>query len=642
MKEKRVFEPSKELVDQSHVKKWMNAHGIKSYEELLEKAKDLEWFWGEVSKDVVEWFSPYKKVLEWNEPHSKWFIGAQYNIVHDAIDKHVKTFRKNKLAFIFEGEPGDVRKITYRDLYIEVNKLANALKSLGIKKGDRVGIYLPMIPELPIAMLACAKIGAVHSVVFSGFSVGGLQKRIIDSGAKALITCDSFYRRGEKVPLKRQADEAINGAPSVESVIVYKRTGDEIPWIERRDHWWHAITEDQSAECETEKLDSEDMLYILYTSGTTGEPKGVIATHGGYAVGTALTLKWVFDIKDEDIYWCSADIGWVTGHSYIVYAPLILGATSIMYEGSPDYPKPDRWWEIVEKYGVTIFYTAPTAIRMHMRFGEAWAKKHDLGSLRLLGTVGETINPEAWMWYYKHIGRERCQIMDTWWQTETGSFVISPLPITTLKPGSPTKSLPGFTADVYDESGKRIKEGGGDLYLLTPWPAMLRGLYKAEERYRQTYWSRLPHMYLTGDKARKDEDGYFWIQGRADDILKVAGHRIGNYEVESALVSHPKVAEAVVIGKPHEIKGESIVAFVVVKEGVTPNDELRNQLKEHVAREMGKIARPDEVWFVKDVPKTRSGKIMRRVVRARVIGEPLGDLSTLRNPEAVDEIAYAV
>ncbi len=642
MKEKRVFEPSKELVDQSHVKKWMNDHGIKNYEELLEKTKDLEWFWGEVSKDVVEWFSPYKKVLEWNEPHSKWFIGAQYNIVHDAIDKHVKTFRKNKLAFIFEGEPGDVRKITYRDLYIEVNKLANALKSLGIKKGDRVGIYLPMIPELPIAMLACAKIGAVHSVVFSGFSVGGLQKRIIDSGAKALITCDSFYRRGEKVPLKRQADEAINGAPSVESVIVYKRTGDEIPWIERRDHWWHAITEDQSAECETEKLDSEDMLYILYTSGTTGEPKGVIATHGGYAVGTALTLKWVFDIKDEDIYWCSADIGWVTGHSYIVYAPLILGATSIMYEGSPDYPKPDRWWEIVEKYGVTIFYTAPTAIRMHMRFGEAWAKKHDLGSLRLLGTVGETINPEAWMWYYKHIGRERCQIMDTWWQTETGSFVISPLPITTLKPGSPTKSLPGFTADVYDESGKRIKEGGGDLYLLTPWPAMLRGLYKAEERYRQTYWSRLPHMYLTGDKARKDEDGYFWIQGRADDILKVAGHRIGNYEVESALVSHPKVAEAVVIGKPHEIKGESIVAFVVVKEGVTPNDELRNQLKEHVAREMGKIARPDEVWFVKDVPKTRSGKIMRRVVRARVIGEPLGDLSTLRNPEAVDEIAYAV
>ncbi|MFQ5758469.1 MAG: acetate--CoA ligase [Candidatus Bathyarchaeia archaeon] len=641
LKEKRVFKPSEEFVEQTNVKKWMDEHGIESYDELLEKARDLEWFWGKVSKEVVEWYKPPRKVLEWNEPYAKWFLGAKYNIVHDALDKHLKTYRKNKLAYIFEGEPTDVRKLTYRDLYVEVNKLANGLKSIGVKKGDRVAIYLPMIPELPISMLACAKIGAIHSVVFSGFSVGGLQKRITDSGAKVLITCDSFYRRGKTVLLKEQADEAVRKVPSVKNVIVYRRTGEEIRWKEERDRWWHALTEGESAECETEKLDANDTLYILYTSGTTGEPKGVICAHGGYAVGTALTLKWVFDIKDEDIYWCAADIGWVTGHSYIVYAPLILGATSVIYEGAPDYPQPDRWWKMVEEHGVTLFYTSPTAIRMHMRFGEKWAQKHDLSSLRLLGTVGETINPEAWMWYYKHIGRERCQIMDTWWQTETGSFIISPLPITPLKPGSATMPLPGFTADIYDEDGKPVKSGGGDLYLLTPWPGMLRGLYKAPERYVTTYWSKLPHMYLTGDKARKDEDGYFWIQGRADDILKVAGHRIGNYEVESALVSHEKVAEAVVIGKPHEIKGESIVAFVVLKEEVEPSDKLRGELREHVAHEMGKLARPDEVWFVGDVPKTRSGKIMRRVVRARVLGEPLGDLSTLRNPEAVDEIAYA-
>ena len=641
LKEKRVFRPSEEFVEQTNVKKWMDEHGIERYDELREKAKDLEWFWGEVAKDVVEWYKPPGKVLEWKEPYAKWFLDAKHNIVHDALDKHVETYRKNKVAYIFEGELGAVRKLTYRDLYAEVNKLANGLKSIGIEKGDRVGIYLPMIPELPISMLACAKIGAIHSVVFSGFSVGGLQKRITDAGATALITCDSFYRRGKTVQLKEQADEAVRKVPAVENVIVYKHTGEEVHWKEERDRWWHALTEGQSAECETEKLDANDTLYILYTSGTTGEPKGVLCAHGGYAVGTALTLKWVFDIKDEDIYWCAADIGWVTGHSYIVYAPLILGATSVIYEGAPDYPQPDRWWRMVEQYGVTIFYTSPTAIRMHMRYGEKWAQKHDLSSLRLLGTVGETINPEAWMWYYKHIGRERCQIMDTWWQTETGSFVISPLPITPLKPGCATKPLPGFTAAIYDEEGKLVEKGGGDLYLLTPWPAMLRGLYKAPERYVKTYWSKLPHMYLTGDKARKDEDGYLWIQGRADDILKVAGHRIGNYEVESALVSHDKVAEAVVIGKPHEIKGEAIVGFVVLKEGVEPTDELRSELRKHVGHEMGKLARPDEVWFVGDVPKTRSGKIMRRVVRARVLGAPLGDLSTLRNPEAVDEIAYA-
>ena len=642
LKERRIFNPPKELVEQSNIKKWMDEHGIKSYEELLERAKNLEWYWGEVAKEVVEFYAPHQKILEWNEPFSKWFAGAKYNIVHDAVDKHAKGWRKNKVAYIFEGEPGDVRKLTYFDLYVEVNKLANALKKLGIQKGDCVGIYLPMIPELPIAMLACAKIGAVHNVVFSGFSARGLQQRLEDSEAKVLITCDGFYRRGEPVPLKQQADDAVRNCPTVRTVIVYKRTGKEIPWNPERDRWWHDFTAGQPAECETERLDSEHLLYILYTSGTTGKPKGVLAVHGGYAVATAATLKWVFDIKETDIYWCTADIGWVTGHSYIVYAPLILGATSIMYEGAPDWPEPDRWWQLIERYGVTIIYTAPTAIRMHMRFGEKWANKHDLSSLRLLGTVGETINPEAWMWYYVNIGKQRCPIMDTWWQTETGSFVISPVPLTSLKPGTPTKPLPGFSAAVFDDSGKQLIGVGGDLYLLAPWPSMLRGLYKDPERYQQVYWSKIPHQYLTGDKARVDEDGYIWVQGRADDILKVAGHRIGNYEVESALVSHLKVAEAVVIGKPHPIKGESIVAFVRLREGSTPSEELRAELREHVANEMGKIARPDEIWFVRDVPKTRSGKIMRRVVRAKVLGEALGDLTTLMNPEAVDEIGKAV
>lgn len=641
LKEKRIFSPSKEFLEQSNVKRWMDNQGISTYEELLEKAKDIKWFWAEMAKEVVHWYDPYREVLQWQEPYAKWFVGAKYNIVHDALDRHIDTYRKNKVAYIFEGERGDVRKLTYRDLYVEVNKLANALKRMRIKEGDVVGIYLPMIPELPIAMMACAKIGAIHSVVFSGFSVAGLHSRISDAEAKAVITCDGFYRRGKIISLKEQVDEAIKGVASVECVIVYKRTGREIRWNDERDRWWHAVTEGQPTECETEKLDSEHMLYILYTSGTTGRPKGVVSAHGGYAVGVASTMKFVMDVKDTDIYWCTADIGWVTGHSYIVYAPLILGATSIMYEGAPDYPSPDRWWQIVEKYGATILYTAPTAIRMHMRNGEEWAKAHDLSSLRLLGTVGEAINPEAWMWYHKYIGKQRCPIMDTWWQTETGSFVISPLPITPLKPGSTAKPLPGYTAGIFDEAGNEIKKGGGDLYLLSPWPAMLRGLYKAPERYRQTYWSRLPHKYLTGDKARIDKDGYFWIQGRADDILKVAGHRIGNYEIESAMVSHPKVSEAVAIGKPHQIKGESIVVFVVLKEGVQANEELRAELREHVGREIGKIARPDEVWFVRDVPKTRSGKIMRRVVRARVLGEPLGDLSTLRNPEAVDEIEFA-
>jgi acetyl-CoA synthetase len=621
LKEKRVFRPSKKFVEQSNVKKWMNTRGIKDYDELIEKAKDLEWFWGAMAEELIEWYQPYEKVLDWKPPWAKWFIGAKYNIVHDALDRHVETWRKNKVAYIFEGEPGDVKKLTYRDLFVEVNKLANALKDIGVRKNDKVGIYMPMIPELPIAMLACAKIGAIHSVVFSGFSAKALRERINDAEGRVLITCDGFYRRGKEVPLKKQADEALEGAPTVRHLIVFKRTGQDVPWNGNRDLWWHEVTARQPNTCNTEKLDANDTLYLLYTSGTTGRPKGVIHAHGGYAVGTAATLNWVFDIKDKDVWWCAADIGWVTGHSYIVYAPLILGVTSIIYEGAPDYPKPNRWWSIIEERGVTVLYTSPTAIRMHMRYGEKWAKQHDLRSLRLLGTVGETINPEVWIWFYTHIGGERCQVMDTWWQTETGSFVISPLPITSLKPGAATRPLPGYSAQVFNEKGDPILRSGGELVLSTPWPSMLRGLFKAPERYRKIYWSKFPGVYLAGDIARVDEDGYFWFQGRADDVLKISGHRISNSEIESAVVSHRNVAEAVAIGKPHSVKGESICVYVVLREGIEHSDKLRTQLMQHVSKEIGKIARPDEIWFVNDVPKTRSGKIMRRIVRAKAIGE---------------------
>lgn len=641
LKEKRVFKPSKKLVEESNVKKWMNTHGIKDYDELIEKGKDLEWFWGAMAEEFIEWYQPYEKVLEWDPPWAKWFIGAKYNIVHDALDRHVETWRKNKVAYIFEGEPGDVKKLTYRDLFVEVNKLANALKDIGVRKNDKVGIYMPMIPELPIAMLASAKIGAIHSVVFSGFSAKALRERVNDAEVGVVITCDGFYRRGKEVPLKKQTDDALEWAPTVKHVIVFKRTGQEVPWNGDRDLWWHEVTAHQPNTCNTEKVDANDTLYLLYTSGTTGRPKGVIHAHGGYAVGTAATLNWVFDLKDEDVWWCAADIGWVTGHSYIVYAPLILGVTSIIYEGAPDYPKPNRWWSIIEDHGVTVLYTSPTAIRMHMRYGESWAKQHDLRSLRLLGSVGEPINPEAWMWYYTHIGGKRCQIMDTWWQTETGSFVISPLPITHLKPGAATRPLPGYSAQVFNGTGEAILQSGGELVLSTPWPSMLRGLYKAPERYKNIYWSKFPGVYLAGDIARVDEDGCFWVQGRADDVLKISGHRISNSEIESAVVSHPNVAEAAAIGKPHPIKGESICVYVVLREGTAQSDRLRTQLMQHVSKEIGKIARPDELWFVKDVPKTRSGKIMRRIVRAKAIGEPPGDISTLRNPEAVEELERA-
>jgi len=641
LEEKRVFKPSETFVNQTNVKHWMDAHGIQSLEELLQKAQDWQWFWKEVAGDYLEFYKPYDQVVEWDAPWVKWFVGGQYNIVHDALDKHVKTWRKNKIAFIYEGEPGEVVKYTYYDLYVEVNKLANALKGMGVGKGDRVGIYLPMIPELPIAMLACAKIGAVHSVVFSGFSALAFRDRVNDCEAKVVISCDSFYRRGKKVPLKKQTDEALQKAPSVQHAIIYKRTGDPVSWNKERDVWWHEAIKDMPRECETEKLDANDPLFFLYTSGTTGKPKGIIHAHAGYALGTAHMLNWVFDMKEEDIYWCAADIGWITGHSFIVYAPLILGATSVIYEGAPDWPQPDRWWDIIEKYGVSLLYTSPTSIRSFMRQGEEWLQKHDLSTLRLLGSVGEPINPEAWMWYYKNVGEERCQIMDTWWQTETGHFMISPLPITPLKPGSATQPLPGIGADVFNEQAEPVRNAGGNLVITHPWPGMLRGIYKNPERYKETYWSKFDKIYLAGDVTRIDDDGYFWIQGRADDVLNVSGHRIGNSEVESALVSHSKVAEAAVIGKPHDIKGESITAYVVLKKGIEPSDELKKELRGHVGDEMGKIARPDEIWFVNDVPKTRSGKIMRRVIRSKAMGKEVGDTSTLANPEAVDEIGKA-
>jgi acetyl-CoA synthetase len=639
--EKRIFKPDEDFVNQTNVKQWMDEHEIKNLDELHKKSENWEWFWDEISNELVEWYKPYDKLVEWDAPWVKWFIGAKYNIVNDALDKHVKSWRKNKVAFIFEGEPGDVKKYTFNDLYIEVNKLANALRKIGIKKGDRIGIYLPMIPELPIAMLACAKIGAIHSVVFSGFSSLAFRDRINDCKAKAVITCDGFWRRGRKVYLKDQADVALEDAPSVKNVIVCKRTGDGVPWTAGRDVWWHDLIFNSPKECETEKLDANDPLFFLYTSGTTGKPKGIIHAHGGFAVGTAYTLKWVFDMKDQDIWWCAADIGWITGHSYIVYAPLILGATSVLYEGAPNYPQPDRWWEIIEKYNVTQLYTSPTSIRLFMKYGEEWVKKHDLSTLRILGSVGEPINPEAWMWYYKNIGNEKCQIMDTWWQTETGHFMLSPLPITPLKPGSATQALPGLAADVVNEEGEHVQNAGGNLVLTHPWPGMLRGIYKNPERYKETYWKKFKGLYLAGDVTRIDNDGFFWIQGRADDVLNVSGHRIGNSEVESALVSHPHVAEAAVIGKPHSLKGESITSYVVLKGNINPSDDLRKELRNHVGHEMGKIARPDEIWFVTDVPKTRSGKIMRRVIRSKALGKDVGDISTLANPEAVDEIGRA-
>jgi acetyl-CoA synthetase len=628
LKEERVFEPSKDFSAKAHI------NSFQEYERLYQQAQDdPEGFWASVAKEL-DWFKPWDKVLEWNPPFAKWFVGGHTNISHNCLDRHLTTARKNKAAIIWEGEPGDERILTYQALHREVCKFANVLKQIGVKTGDRVAIYMPMVPELPIAMLACARIGATHSVVFGGFSAEALRDRINDAQAKVVVTADGGYRRGGEIPLKRAVDEAIQQTPSIEHVIVYRRTSSEVHMESGRDHWWHELMANAAEECPAESLDAEHPLYILYTSGTTGRPKGIVHTTGGYMLGTYLTAKWVFDLKEEDTYWCTADIGWVTGHSYIVYGPLANGATSLMYEGAPNWPEWDRFWRIVDKYQVNVFYTAPTAIRAFIRAGEQWPRKHKLTSLRLLGTVGEPINPEAWMWYHRVIGKERCPIVDTWWQTETGMIMITPLPgATPTKPGSATRPFPGIVADVVSRDGKSVPaNAGGFLVLKRPWPAMLRTIYGDPERYTRQYWSEIPGVYFTGDGARRDENGYFWIMGRVDDVVNVSGHRLGTMEVESALVSHPLVAEAAVVGRPDEIKGQSISAFVTLESGRTPSDDLKQELRQHVAKEIGAFARPDDIRFTDALPKTRSGKIMRRLLREIASGDEVrGDVTTLED-----------
>ena len=611
---------------------------IKDYHELrTAAAADLPAFWAKIAAENFDWYAPWESVLDdSNAPFYKWFSGAKVNIIHNALDRHMQTDIRNKAALIFEGEAGDSRVYTYQQLNYEVCKFTSVLRSMGIRKGDRVTIYMGRIPELMIAMLACAKVGAIHSVVYGGFSTEALHDRIEDSESKLLITCDGSWLRGKIVELKNIADDAVDRAGTIQTVICVKRTGQEVNMVSGRDHWYHDLMNLPIADSKahTEVMDAEDPLFILYTSGTTGKPKAILHTHGGYMVGTATTLKWVFDIKPDDVYWCAADPGWITGHSYIVYAPLVLGATSLMYEGAPTHPYPDRWWQLVAKYGVTILYTAPTAIRGLMRFGENWPARHDLSSLRLLGSVGEPINPEAWRWYYRVIGQERCPIMDTWWQTETGHFMITPVPSLPLKPGSGTLPFPGVEVDVVDEDGEPVAANEeGFLVIKTPWPGMLRTVYKNPDRYVEQYWTRFGEQgwYLPGDSARKDEDGYIWIIGRIDDVIKVSGYRLGTAEIESALVSHPAVAEAACIGVPDELKGNIIKAYCILREGFVGNDRLALELREHVAHEMGPIAKPATVDFVPSLPKTRSGKIMRRVLKAQALGQPVGDVSTLES-----------
>ena len=620
-----VYYPSDEVVSQANVPDW---------EEVAQFAqKDLEGFWAERAEEL-EWFQKWDEVLDdSNAPFFKWFVGGKTNIVHNALDRHIKTWRKNKLALIWVSEDGkEERTFSFYSLYREVNRFANIIKAMGVTKGDRVTIYLPRIPEIYFAMLACAKIGAIHSVVFAGFSVDALKGRIDDSESKLVITADGSWINGKIFELKRTTDDAIKSCPSVENVIVVRRTAHEVPMEAERDHWYHDLCALPIAngKCKTEELDAEDPLYILYTSGSTGTPKAILHTHGGYMVATYTTLKYVFDLKDDDRWWCAADPGWVTGHSYIVYGPLILGATSFMFEGGPTYPYPNRWWQLIERYGITVLYTAPTAIRGLMRFGDAWPNKHDLSSLRLLGTVGEPINPEAWKWYYDVIGKGKCPIMDTWWQTETGMFMITPTPVVPLKPGSGTRPFFGQEAEILDEEGNPVPDDEeGYLVLKNPWPAMLRTVYGDDERYINQYWSKYPGKYMTGDSAKRDKDGYFWIIGRVDDVIKVSGHRLGTAEIESALVSHEAVAEAAAIGLPHEVKGQAIHSFVILKAGMTGSPELAEELRQHVSTHMSPIAKPEEIIFVDKLPKTRSGKIMRRVLKARAQGLPEGDLSTL-------------
>ncbi len=631
LSEHRVFEPSERFREQALV----------SDPSIYEHANaDHEAFWAEQAGQL-SWFSPWDTVMEWTPPFVKWFSGGTLNAAYNCLDRHVEAGGGDKVAFYWEGEPGDERAITYRDLTDEVNRLANGLKALGIEKGDRVNIYLGMIPELPIAMLACARIGAPHSVVFGGFSSESLRDRINDAEAKVLITADGAWRRGTVVPLKDNADEAVKECPTIEHVITVKRCGNEHAFTQGRDVWYHELVEGQSTECESEPVEAEDPLFLLYTSGTTGKPKGIVHTTGGYMTQVASTHRMIFDIRDDDVFWCSADCGWVTGHSYIVYGPLANHTTGVMYEGAPDWPDKDRWWEIIEKYRATILYTAPTAIRAFMRWGTEFPEKHDLSSLRLLGSVGEPINPEAWVWYWEVIGRENCPIVDTWWQTETGAILITPLPgITKLKPGSAAFPFPGVEADVVDEAGNSVGLGGGGyLVLRHSWPAIARTIWGDPDRYVQTYFSAYgPETYVAGDGARLDEDGYFWLLGRIDDVMNVAGHRLSTFEIESALVDNPAVAEAAVVSRPDELKGEGIVAFVTLRGGYEADDAMLKELRNHVAKVIGPIAKPDNIVFTPDLPKTRSGKIMRRLLRDVARGNVLGDVTTLANAEIVAQI----
>ncbi len=627
LREKRVFKPSAGFVKAARV-------GSAKAEALRRKAaKNPEAFWSDAAKELV-WFKPWKKVLDWKVPFAKWFVGGKLNVSYNCLDRHLAGPRRNKAAIIWEGEPGDVRTLTYRELHREVCKFANALKGLGVRPGDRVGIYMPMVPEAAVAMLACARIGATHSVVFGGFSAEALRDRMNDAEAKVLVTADGGWRKGAAVPLKEAVDAALAECPSVQSVVVLKRTGQAVAMKEGRDFWYHDLMQGASPACEAEPLDSEHPLFILYTSGTTGRPKGILHTTGGYLAQVAWTMRHVFDVKDEDTYWCTADVGWVTGHSYVVYGPLAVGATTMMYEGAPLHPHPDRLWSMIERHGATIFYTAPTAIRTFVKFGEEWPAKHDLSSLRLLGTVGEPINPQAWLWYHRVIGGERCPIVDTWWQTETGAIMISPLPgATAAKPGSATVPLPGVDAAVVDRSGKEVPRGqGGLLVIRKPWPSMLRTIFRDPERYKSQYFSTVPGVYFTGDGARRDKDGCFWILGRVDDVINVSGHRLSTMEIESALVSHPKVAESAVVGRPDEMKGQAIAAFVTLDARETPSPALAEELKAHVVKAIGALARPEEIRFTDALPKTRSGKIMRRLLREIASeGKVKGDTTTLED-----------
>lgn len=643
LSEERLFPPPSEFARQAHIKSFSD------YQKLYDYAKnEPEKFWAELAEKELHWFRKWDRVLDWQPPFAKWFVGGKLNVAYNCLDRHVKSEKRDKTALIWEGEPGDVRTFTYAQLHNEVCRLANVLKQLGVKKGDRVGIYLPMIPEAAIAMLACARIGAPHTLVFAGFSAEALKGRLLDAEAKLVITADGGWRKDAIIPLKEQVDRALenNRVPSVKNVLVVKRTEQAIAMKAGRDYWWHELQADAAADCPAEAMDSEDVLFILYTSGTTGKPKGVVHTTGGYNLYTHITAKWVFDLHDDDIYWCSADVGWITGHSYIVYGPLSNGATILMYEGVPRQSNPGCFWDAIEKYGVTIFYTAPTAIRMFMKMGEELPNARNLSSLRLLGTVGEPINPEAWMWYHKVIGGGRCPIVDTWWQTETGGIMLTPLPgATSTKPGATTFPFPGIVADVVDLDGNPVGEGqGGYLIIKHPWPSMIRNVYGDSDRFRRTYWEHIPvkdgnYVYFSGDGARKDRDGYFWVMGRVDDVINIAGHRLGTMEIESALVSHAGVAEAAVVGRPSQVKGEEIVAFVTLENNLVASEKLEQELKQHVVVKIGAIARPAQIRFTEVLPKTRSGKIMRRLLRSLAMGEEVtGDTSTLEDRGVLEKL----